>query len=173
MLGSTPGNIVAIKPLRAGVISDYDMTERLLRELIRKVNTFSLFKPLVVISVPSGITEVEERAVIDAALQAGARKVFLVEEPVAAALGAGIDISKPEGHMVIDIGAGTTDIAVISLSGVVESESSKVAGEAFNDAIVKYIRKKHNVLIGDTTAEEIKKSIGCVFPRPDVYKRQM
>ena len=168
MLGRTPGNIVAIKPLRAGVISDYDMTERLLRELMRKVNNFSLFKPLVVISVPSGITEVEERAVIDAALQAGARKVFLVEEPVAAALGAGIDISKPEGHMVIDIGAGTTDIAVISLSGVVESESSKVAGEAFNDAIVKYIRKKHNVLIGDTTAEEIKKSIGCVFPRPEI-----
>lgn len=168
MLGRTPGNIVAIKPLRAGVISDYDMTERLLRELMRKVNNFSLFKPLVVISVPSGITEVEERAVIDAALQAGARKVFLVEEPVAAALGAGIDISKPEGHMVIDIGAGTTDIAVISLSGVVESESSKIAGEAFNDAIVKYIRKKHNVLIGDTTAEEIKKSIGCVFPRPEI-----
>lgn len=167
MLGRTPGNIVAIKPLRAGVISDYDMTERLLRELLRKVNSFSLFKPLVVISVPSGITEVEERAVIDAALQAGARKVFLVEEPVAAALGAGLDISKPEGHMIVDIGAGTTDIAVISLSGVVESDSTIAAGEAFNDAIVKYVRKKHNVLIGDTTAEEIKKNIGCVFPRPE------
>ncbi len=167
MLGRTPGNIVAIKPMRAGVISDYDMTERLLRELLRKVNTFSLFKPMVVMSVPSGITEVEERAVIDAAVGAGGRKVFLIEEPVAAALGAGLDISEPQGHMVVDIGAGTTDIAVISLSGVVESDSVEAAGEAFNDAIVKYIRKKHNVLIGDTTAEEIKKSIGCVYPRPE------
>lgn len=168
MLGRTPGNIAAIRPLQDGVISDYDMTERMLRELIKKVSNFSMIKPRIVISVPSCITEVEERAVIDVALQAGARKVYLIEEPVAAALGSGIDISKPEGHMVVDIGAGTTDAAVISLSGVVQSESIKIAGDAFNDAIVRYIRKKHNILIGrDTTAEELKKSIGCVFPMPE------
>ncbi len=167
MLGRTPGNIVAIRPIRFGVISDYDMTERMMRELIRKVTPFSLFKPRVVICVPSGITEVEERAIIDAGMQAGARKVFLMEAPVAAALGAGIDITKPDGHMVIDIGGGTTDIAIISLSGVVQSASIKVAGEEFDDAIIKYVKRKHNVLIGDTTAEEIKKSIGCVFPKGD------
>ncbi|MCL2368121.1 MAG: rod shape-determining protein MreB [Oscillospiraceae bacterium] len=168
MLGRTPGNIVAIRPLREGVISDYDMTERMLKEIIRKVTTFALFKPRLVICVPSGITEVEERAVIDAGLQAGARKVFLVEEPVAAAIGAGIDISKPEGHMVVDVGGGTTDVAVISLSGVVASESIKIAGDSFDEALVKYIKRKHNVLIGDSTAEELKRSIGCVFPRPDL-----
>ena len=167
MLGRTPGNIVAIRPLREGVISDYDMTERMLKELIRKVTSFSLLKPRLVISVPSGITEVEERAVIDASIQAGARKVYLIEEPVAAALGGGLDISKPEGHMVVDIGGGTTDVAVISLSGVVESASLKIAGDAFDEAIIKYVRRKHNVLIGDNTAEELKKSIGCVFPRPE------
>jgi len=168
MLGRTPGNIVAIRPLREGVISDYDMTERMLKEIIRKVTSFSLFKPQLVICVPSGITEVEERAVIDAGLQAGARKVFLVEEPVAAAIGAGLDIAKPEGHMVIDIGGGTTDVAVISLSGVVASESIKIAGDSFDEALVKYIKRKHNVLIGDSTAEELKRTIGCVFPRPDL-----
>ena len=167
MLGRTPGNIVAIKPLQAGVISDYEMTQRMLKELVRKNMSFSLVKPRLLISVPSGVTEVEERAVIDAGIQAGARKVYLIEEPVAAALGAGMDISKAEGHMVVDIGAGTTDVAVISLSGVVQSESIKTAGDAFNDAIVRYIRRKHNVLIGDTTAEELKKSIGCVFPKPE------
>lgn len=167
MLGRTPGNIAAIRPLQNGVISDYDMTERLLRELVRKVTSFSLFKPRVMISVPSGITEVEERAVIDAGIQAGARKVYLIEEAVAAALGAGIDIAKPDGHMVVDIGAGTTDAAVISMSGVVQSESMKVAGDAFDQAIIKYIRHKDNVLIGDATAEELKKNIGCVYPRPE------
>jgi len=168
MLGRTPGNIVAIRPLREGVISDYDMTERMLKEILRKVTSFSLFKPQLVICVPSGITEVEERAVIDAGLQAGARKVFLVEEPVAAAIGAGLDIAKPEGHMVIDIGGGTTDVAVISLSGEVASESIKIAGDSFDEALVKYIKRKHNVLIGDSTAEELKRTIGCVFPRPDL-----
>ena len=167
MLGRTPGNIVAIKPLQAGVISDYEMTQRMLKELVRKNMSFSLVKPRLLISVPSGVTEVEERAVIDAGIQAGARKVYLIEEPVAAALGAGMDIAKAEGHMVVDIGAGTTDVAVISLSGVVQSESIKTAGDAFNDAIVRYIRRKHNVLIGDTTAEELKRSIGCVFPKPE------
>ena len=167
MLGRTPGNIVAIRPLREGVISDYDMTERMLKEFIRKVTSFRLFKPRIVICVPSGITEVEERAVIDAGIQAGARRVYLIEEPVAAAIGAGIDIAKPDGHMVVDIGGGTADIAVISLSGVVESASIKIAGDKFDEAVVKYIRKKHNVLIGDRTAEELKMSIGCVFPRPE------
>ena len=167
MLGRTPGNIVAIRPMRDGAISDYDMTERMLKELVRKALSFSLIKPRIIISVPSGITEVEERAVIDAGVAAGARKVYLMEAPLAAAIGAGIDIAKPEGHMVIDIGGGTTDIAVLSLSGVVESVSLKAGGEAFDDALIKYIRRKHNVLIGDTTAEELKKGIGCVFPRTD------
>ena len=167
MLGRTPGNIVAIRPLREGVISDYDMTERMLREFIRKVAGFMIFKPRVIICVPSGITEVEERAVVDAGIQAGCRRVYLIEEPVAAAIGAGIDITKPDGHMVVDIGGGTADIAVISLGGVVESASIKIAGDKFDEAVVKYIRRKHNVLIGDRTAEELKINIGCVFPRPE------
>ena len=167
MLGRTPGNIVAIRPLREGVISDYDMTERMLREFIRKVAGFMLFKPRVIICVPSGITEVEERAVVDAGIQAGCRRVFLIEEPVAAAIGAGIDITKPDGHMVVDIGGGTADIAVISLSGVVESASIKVAGDMFNEAVIKYIRRKHNVLIGERTAEDLKIQIGCVFPQEE------
>ena len=165
MLGRTPGNIIAIRPLREGVISDYDMTERMLKEFIHKVAGFSFFKPRVIICVPSGITEVEERAVVDAGIQAGARRVYLIEEPVAAAIGAGIDISKPDGHMVVDIGGGTSDIAVISLSGVVESASIKVAGDQFNEAIVKYMRRKHNVLVGERTAELMKMQIGCVFPK--------
>ena len=166
MLGRTPGNIVAIRPLREGVISDYDMTERMLREFLHKVvGGFQLFKPRVIICVPSGITEVEERAVVDAGIQAGARRVYLIEEPVAAAIGAGIDISKPDGHMVVDIGGGTSDIAVISLSGVVESASIKVAGDQFNEAIVKYMRRKHNVLVGERTAELMKMQIGCGFPK--------
>ena len=165
MLGRTPGNIIAIRPLREGVISDYDMTERMLKEFIHKVAGVSLFKPRVIICVPSGITEVEERAVVDAGIQAGARRVYLIEEPVAAAIGAGIDIAKPDGHMVVDIGGGTSDIAVISLSGVVESASIKVAGDQFNESIVKYMRRKHNVLVGERTAELMKMEIGCVFPK--------
>ena len=167
MLGRTPGNIVAIRPLREGVISDYEMTERMIKEFIRKVLGFRLFKPNLVICVPSIITEVEERAVIDAGTQAGAKRVFLVEEPVAAALGAGLDIAMADGNMVVDIGGGTTDIAVISLGGIVESTSIKIAGDKFDDAIVKYIRRKHNVLIGDRTSEEIKRQIGCVYARPE------
>ena len=167
MLGRTPGNIVALRPLRDGVISDFDMTERMLQEFIRKVVPFRLFKPRVIICVPSGITEVEERAVVDAGIQAGARRVYLIEEPVAAAIGAGIDINRPEGHLVVDIGGGTSDIAVISLSGVVESASIKVAGDKFDEALVKYIRRKYNVLIGERTAEELKETIGCVLPRPE------
>ena len=167
MLGRTPGNIVAIRPLREGVISDYDMTERMLKEFIRKVAGFMVFKPRVIICVPSGITEVEERAVVDAGIQAGCRRVYLIEEPVAAAIGAGIDITKPDGHMVVDIGGGTADIAVISLSGVVESASIKVAGDQFNEAVVKYMRRKHNILVGESTAEKMKISIGCVYPKEE------
>ena len=167
MLGRTPGNIVAIRPLREGVISDYDMTERMLKEFIRKVAGFMVFKPRVIICVPSGITEVEERAVVDAGIQSGCRRVYLIEEPVAAAIGAGIDITKPDGHMVVDIGGGTADIAVISLSGVVESSSIKVAGDQFNEAVVKYMRRKHNILVGESTAEKMKIAIGCVYPKEE------
>jgi rod shape-determining protein MreB len=167
MLGRTPGNIVAILPVRGGVISDYDMTQRMLKEMLSKVSSHSLVRPRILISVPSGITEVEERAVIDAGIQAGARKVYLMEAPLAAALGAGLDISNPEGHIVVDIGGGTTDVAVLSLSGVVESDSIKTGGDAFNDAIIRFIRRKHNVLIGENTAEELKLSIGCVYPKSE------
>ena len=164
MLGRTPGNIIAIRPLREGVISDYEVTERMIKEFLHKVMGFQLFKPRIIICVPSGITEVEERAVIDAGIQAGARRVYLIEEPVAAAIGAGIDITQPEGHMIIDIGGGTSDIAVISLSGVVESSSIKIAGDQFNESVVKYMRRKHNLLVGERTAEQMKMQIGCVFP---------
>lgn len=163
MLGRTPGNIIAIRPLKDGVISDYEMTERMLREFIRKITSFSLLKPRLLITIPGGITEVEERAVIDAGLQSGARKVYLIEETVAAAYGAGLDIAQPAGRMLIDIGGGTTDIAVLSLSGVVESSSVNVAGNSFDEAIVKYVKKKHNILIGERTAEEIKINLGCVY----------
>jgi len=167
MLGRTPGNVAAIRPMREGAISDYGMTERMLKEFVRKALSFSMLKPRIIISVPSCITEVEERAVIDAGVAAGARKVYLMEAPLAAAIGAGLEISKPDGHMVIDLGGGTTDIAVLSLSGVVESVSLKEGGDAFDEALIKYIRRKHNILIGKTTAEELKKGIGCVFPRPE------
>ncbi|MDR0819399.1 MAG: rod shape-determining protein [Oscillospiraceae bacterium] len=168
MLGRTPGNIAAVRPLRGGVISDYEMTERMLRELLRKVGTLTLFKPRLLICVPSSITEVEERAVIDAGMSAGARKVYLIEEPLAAAMGAGIDISQPDGHMVIDVGGGTTDIAVLSLSGIVRSGSIKVAGDAFDDAVIRYVKRKHNILIGERTAEDLKISLGSVYPQEDV-----
>jgi rod shape-determining protein MreB len=167
MLGRTPGNVVAIRPLRDGVISNFSATERMLKYFLEKVCKRQLFKPRVIVCVPSGVTEVEERAVLDAAHQAGAAKAYLIEEPIAAAIGAGIDISKPYGHMVVDIGGGTTDIAVISLGGIVESSSLKIAGDKFDDAIIKYIRKKHNVLIGERTCEQIKIEIGCVVPKKD------
>ena len=168
MVGRAPAYIDLVRPLRDGVISDYDMTERMLKEFIRKVTGgFHLFPPRIMVCVPSGITEVEERAVIDAGRQAGARRVYLIEEPVAAAIGAGIDITKPDGHMVVDIGGGTSDIAVISLSGVVESASIKVAGDQFNESVVKYMRRKHNILIGERTAEQMKMEIGCVYPKEE------
>ena len=165
MLGRTPGNIVAIRPLRDGVISDYDITERMLRYFIQKVCGHRIFKPRIIICVPSGVTEVEERAVLDAAMQAGARKTYLIEEPIAAAIGAGIDISKACGSMVIDIGGGTTDIAVISLGGIVVSSSIKTAGDELDEAIVRYMRKQHNMMIGERTAEEMKVKIGTAYSR--------
>jgi len=165
MLGRTPGNITAIRPLRDGVISQYEVTLRMIQHFIKIACGTMIFKPRVIICVPSGITEVEERAVIDAATQAGARRTYLIEEPVAAAIGAGIDISAPNGHMIVDIGGGTTDVAVLSLGGVVVSESIKVAGDKFDEAIIRYVRRKHNVLIGERTAEQIKIKIGSVWPR--------
>ena len=168
MLGRTPANIVAIHPISNGVIYDYEMAAQMQRELVSRITSFSLFKPRVLACVPSSISGVEERAVIDAAIEAGARKVYLLETAVATALGAGVDITRPEGHMVIDIGGGTTEIAIISAGGVVECESIKVAGTSFDEAIVKYVRRKHNMLIGLSAAEEIKRSIGCVLQRPDM-----
>lgn len=167
MLGRTPGNIIAIRPLRDGVISDYNITEKMLRYFLDKICKRRIFKPRVIICVPSVVTEVEKRAVVDAAMQAGASKTFLIEEPIASAIGAGIDISKPCGNMIVDIGGGTTDVAVISLGGIVVSESLKVAGDKFDEATIKYIRKKHNILIGERTAEDMKIKIGCVYKNAD------
>ena len=167
MLGRTPGNVVAMHPLKDGVISDHELTVKMLQSLFHSINKSSIFapKPRVVISVPSGITEVEERTIINAAAEAGARRVYLIEEPLAAALGAGLDLNSPTGHMVVDIGAGTTDIAVLSMNGVATSSSLKVAGNAFDEAIARYVRRKHGVIIGQTTAEDVKIQIGSVYPR--------
>ena len=165
MLGRTPGNIVATRPLRDGVISNYTVTEKMLKYFINRVCGKFIFAPRIMICIPSKVTEVEKKAVIDAASQAGARKVYLIEEPIAAAIGAGLDISKPCGNMVVDIGGGTTDIAVISLGGSVVSSSIKVAGDKFDEAIVKYIKKKYNIVIGERTAEDLKINIGCVYPK--------
>ena len=169
MLGRTPGNIVAVRPLRQGVISDYTVTEKMLSYFINRTVGKSIFgrKLRISVCVPSGATEVEKKAVEDATYQAGAREVSIIEEPVAAAIGAGIDIAKPCGNMIVDIGGGTADIAVISLGGVVVSTSIKVAGDDFDEAIVRYMRKKHNLLIGERTAEDIKINIGTVYKRPE------
>lgn len=163
MLGRTPGNIVAIRPLRNGVISDYTVTEKMLKYFINKAVGRRFRKPRITVCAPSGITEVERRAIEDATYQAGARHVEIIEEPVAAAIGAGLDISKAQGNMVVDIGGGTTDIAVISLGGIVISRSIKVAGDIFDEALVRYVRKKHNLLIGERTGEEIKIKIGVAL----------
>ncbi|ETP73544.1 cell shape determining protein, MreB/Mrl family [Lachnospiraceae bacterium JC7] len=168
MLGRTPENIVAVRPLRQGVISDYTLTEQMLKHFINKaVGKRTLRKPRICVCIPSGATEVEKKAVEDATYHAGAREVTIIEEPVAAAIGAGIDISKPQGNMIIDIGGGTSDIAVIALDGPVVSESIKVAGDDFDEAILRYMRKKHNLLIGERTAEDIKINIGCASKRPE------
>ncbi|MBQ9887562.1 MAG: rod shape-determining protein [Lachnospiraceae bacterium] len=169
MIGRTPGNIVAVRPLRQGVISDYTVTEKMLKYFIKKaVGKKMLRKPRISVCIPSGATEVEKKAVEDAAYQAGAREVSIIEEPVAAAIGSGIDISKACGNMIVDIGGGTADIAVISLGGTVVSTSVKTAGDDFDEAIVRYMRKKHNLLIGERTAEDIKIKIGCAFKRPEL-----
>ncbi|MBR2047084.1 MAG: rod shape-determining protein [Oscillospiraceae bacterium] len=176
MLGRTPGNVVAMHPLKDGVISDHEMTVKMLQILFRKAVKNSIFnpKPRVVICVPSGVTEVEERSVINAAIEAGARRVYLIEEPLAAALGANLPISDANGHMVVDIGGGTTDVAVLSLNSVANSSSVEVAGDAFDEAIARYIRRKYGVVIGQVTAENIKTTIGCVYPRPeDIYMTVM
>ncbi|MBO3446143.1 MULTISPECIES: rod shape-determining protein [Clostridia] len=171
MIGRTPGNIVAIRPLRDGVISNYDVTEKMLNYFINKVvdkKGFSrFFMPRIMVCVPTGVTEVEKRAVEEATRQAGARDVYIIEEPIAAAIGSGIDIAEPNGNMVIDIGGGTADIAVISLGGAVVSESIKMGGDKFDEAIVRYIRKQHNLLIGERSAEKIKIEIGCAFKRKE------
>lgn len=169
MLGRTPGNIVAVRPLRQGVISDFTVTEKMLEHFVKKaVGKRTFRKPKIAVCVPSGVTEVEKRAVEDATYQAGAREVFIIEEPIAAAIGAGIDISRPCGNMIVDIGGGTTDVAVISLGGTVVSTSIKIAGDDFDEAIVRYMRKKHNLLIGERTAEDIKIKVGSCYPRAEV-----
>ena len=168
MLGRTPGNVVAIRPLRKGVISDYTVTEQMLKYFIQKaIGRMSFRKPRISVCVPSSITEVEKKAVEDATYQAGAREVSIIEEPIAAAIGAGIDISRPCGNMIVDIGGGTCDVAVISLDGIVVSTSIKVAGDDFDEAIIRYVRKKHNLLIGERTAEDIKINIGTAIERQD------
>lgn len=166
MLGRTPGNIVAIRPLREGVIADYDTTEKMLKYFITKAGgkSWGFFRPRVMVCIPSGVTGVEERAVRQAALQAGAKSAYLIEEPLAAALGAGIDISEANGSMVVDIGGGTTDIAVLSLGGIVCSKSLRVGGDKFDEAIVRFIRKEYNLMIGERTAEEMKINIGTALP---------
>ena len=166
MLGRNPENISVVRPLENGVISQYEVTQKMIQYFIRRACGGSVIPPRVVICVPSGITEVEQRAVIDAGVQAGARKTYLIEEPVAAALGAGVDIFSPTGHMIVDIGGGTTDVAVISLGGVVVSKSVKVAGNKFDAAIMKYMRRKYNVIIGERTAELVKMKIGAVYEHP-------
>lgn len=168
MIGRTPGNIAAVRPLRDGVISDYDTTEKMLRHFIKKAyGNKKILRPRVVVCIPCEATEVEKRAVKDAAYNAGAREVYLIEEPIAAALGAGIDISKPNGCMIVDIGGGTTDIAVISLSGIVVRSSIKVAGDKFDDAIISYLKKKYKLMIGERTAEDLKINIGCAYKRDE------
>jgi rod shape-determining protein MreB and related proteins len=170
MLGRTPGNIVAVRPMRDGVIADYDLTEKMLKSFVRKVVSGAgrFFKPHIMVCVPSGVTEVERRAVLQATREVGARKAFLIEEPLAAAIGAGVQIAEPTGSMIVDIGGGTADVAIISLGGIVVSESLRIAGNEFDEAIIRYIRHKENLLIGDRTAEEVKMKVGAaVIVRPD------
>ncbi|NLW45880.1 MAG: rod shape-determining protein [Firmicutes bacterium] len=165
MVGRTPGNIVAIRPMKDGVIANFDVTEKMLRYFINKVGkNVGILSPRVIIGVPSGVTEVEKRAVMDAGLQAGAREVFLIEEPMAAAIGAGLNVEEPTGNLIIDIGGGTTEVAVISLGGIVSSRSLRIAGDEMNEAIVHYIKRNYNLMIGDRTAEDIKKDIGSAYP---------
>ncbi|HAB00980.1 MAG TPA: rod shape-determining protein [Ruminococcaceae bacterium] len=164
MLGRTPDRIRAVRPLEDGVISDYVMTEEMIKHYVRQVCSNRIFKPRIVFCIPSGTTDVESMAVVDAAIMAGARKIFLIEEPLAAAIGAGINVLAPEGNMIVDIGGGTTDIAVISLGGIVTKTSVKMAGNKFDEAIVRAVKNNHNVLIGEKTGEQVKKNIGSAYP---------
>jgi rod shape-determining protein MreB len=169
MLGRTPGNIVAVRPMKDGVIADFEVTEAMLRHFIMRAhNRRTLVRPRIIICVPSGITEVEKRAVRDSALAAGAREVYLIEEPMAAAIGAGLPITEPSGNMIVDIGGGTTEVAVISLAGIVMSKSIRVGGDKMDEAIVSHIKRKYNLLIGERTAEDIKKQIGSAYPMEEV-----
>jgi rod shape-determining protein MreB len=168
MLGRTPGNIVAIRPMREGVIADFEVTEAMLRHFIRKVhNRRTLLRPRIIVAVPSGITQVEKRAVRESAESAGAREVYLIEEPMAAAIGAGLPITEPTANMVVDIGGGTTEVAVISLAGIVFSKSVRVGGDKFDEAILQYVKRKYNLLIGERTAEVIKTTIGTAYPQEE------
>ncbi len=167
MIGRTPRNIIAVRPMKDGVIADFEVTEKMLRYYIRKAGRRRLFAPRVVIGVPSGVTQVEKRAVMDAAREAGAREVFLIEEPMAAALGAGLPIQEPVGNLIVDIGGGTTEVAVISLGGIVTSRSIRVAGDEMNEAIVQYIKRSYNLMVGEQTAEEIKREIGSAYPQEE------
>ena len=171
MIGRTPGNIVAIRPMKDGVIADFDVTQAMLKYFIRKaMNTKSFVRPRVVVGVPSGVTEVEKRAVIDAAQQAGAREAYLIEEPMAAAIGAGLPVEEATGSMVVDIGGGTTEIAVISLGGIVTSRSIRIGGDELDSAIVQYVKRMYNLLIGERTAEEVKMAIGTAIVDPATEK---
>ena len=174
MLGRTPGDVIALRPLRDGVIADFDTAEILLKHFIQRANEgSSMIRPRLAIGIPSGVTAVERRAVMDAALQAGASEVFLLDEPIAAAIGAGLPVSEPTGSMIVDIGGGTTEVAVLSLNGSVIGESVRIAGDELNDAIVSYMKKVHNLVIGERTAEEIKIQIGSAYPTPDDHDATM
>jgi rod shape-determining protein MreB len=174
MLGRTPGNIVAIRPMKDGVIADFEITEAMLRYFIMRVhNRSTLVRPRIVVAVPSGITEVEKRAVRESAMSAGAREVYLIEEPMAAAIGAGLPVTEPSGNMIVDIGGGTTEVAVISLSGIVYSNSVRVGGDKMDDAIINYVKRKYNLLIGERTAELIKITIGTAYPNADVKSMEV
>ncbi|MBA1335227.1 MAG: Rod shape-determining protein MreB [Firmicutes bacterium] len=174
MIGRTPGNIVAIRPMKDGVIADFDVTQSMLRHFIKKAYPKpSIFKPRVVVSVPSGVTEVEKRAVEEAAEQAGAKEAFLIEEPMAAAIGAELPVSEPRGSMVVDIGGGTSEVAIISLGGIVTSRSIRVGGDELDEAIVQYVKRQYNLLVGERTAEEVKIAIGSAYPKAEERKMEV
>jgi rod shape-determining protein MreB len=174
MLGRTPGNIVAIRPMREGVIADFEIAEAMLRYFIMRVhNRSTLVRPRIVVAVPSGITEVEKRAVRESAMSAGAREVYLIEEPMAAAIGAGLPVTEPSGNMIVDIGGGTTEVAVLSLSGIVYSNSARVGGDKMDEAIINYVKRKYNLLIGERTAELVKISIGTAFPTDEIQSMEV
>jgi rod shape-determining protein MreB len=174
MVGRTPGNIIAVRPMKDGVIADFDVTEKMLRYFINKAGkNVGILAPRIIIGVPSGVTEVEKRAVQDAGLQAGAREVFLIEEPMAAAIGAGMEVEEPTGNLIVDIGGGTTEVAVISLGGIVSSRSLRIAGDEMNEAIVHFIKRNYNLMIGERTAEDIKKQIGSAYPDGNEIRQEV